>query len=51
MRTGGSQGPTLKLVGDGMARSGSAYDYSGNTNHASIISHRTKHHQLLEYLN
>ena len=51
MRTGGSQGPTLKLVGDGMARSGSALDYSGLTNPASTTSHRIQSQVLLEYLN
>ena len=51
MRTEGSQRPTLKLVGGGMASSGSALDYSGLTNPASTTSHRIQSQVLLEYLN
>ena len=51
MRTEGSQKPTLRLVGGGKARSGSALDYSGLTNPASTTSHRIQSQVLLEYLN
>ena len=51
MRTDESQRPTLRLVGDGERRSGSAFDSFGHTNQGSTTSPRTPSQVLLEYLN
>jgi len=51
MKTGESQRPTLRLVGDGKTNNGSVFDSFGHTNQGSTTSPRTPSQVLLEYLN
>jgi len=50
-RTSVSARPTLRLVGDGVKKNGSAYTTSGWRSQNGTISHRTQSQALSELLN